>query len=79
MDCMYICQEPDHTCCISPDLYPVVYCFKLFQTEVFYPQGGCGGRKNVSLKLKQVSIVVILKSIEILYEARKKLEKGQSE
>ena len=46
---------PDRTCCIGPDLYPVVFRLKLFQIEtitliienkVFYPQGGCGGQKN---------------------------------
>ena len=46
---------PDRTCCIGPDLYPVVFRLKLFQIEtitliienkVFYPQGGCNGQKN---------------------------------
>ena len=33
IDGLCISQVPDQTCCIGPDLYPVMYRFKLFQIE----------------------------------------------
>ena len=49
---VYLYQTAYCTCCIGPDLYPVVYFLKLFkivtiqENTVFYPQAGCGGRKD---------------------------------
>ena len=34
IDGLCICQVPHRTCCICPDLYPVVYHCKLFQIEM---------------------------------------------